>query len=210
MAPLLDLGAAEERLLGVRIVRGLLNADRQQSLLAEIRLVLKTAPLVRYATPWGRKMSVAMSNAGQWGWISGTNGYGYDRCHPETGQPWPAIPEGALQVWRQVVAEAPAPQCCLINHYGEGARMGLHQDADEIDFSAPVVSISLGDPARFRVGGLSRKGKTQSTILESGDVAVLEGDSRKAYHGIDGIRFGESSLLEEGGRFNLTLRVVNG
>lgn len=210
MRPLLDLGEAEERLQGVRILRGLLDADRQLALLAEIRQALEEAPLVRYGTPWGKKMSVAMSNAGQWGWVSGSEGYGYVRDHPETGRPWPAIPEGALRAWREAVAGASAPQCCLINHYGRGARMGLHQDADEKDFAAPVVSISLGDPARFRVGGLRRSDPTRSTLLKSGDVAVLEGESRKAYHGIDGIRFGESGLLEEGGRFNLTLRVVDG
>lgn len=206
----LDLGGTEERLLGVRILRGMMDMDWQRALLAEIRQALEEAPLVRFGTPWGKKMSVAMSNAGQWGWVSGGKGYGYVRDHPETGRPWPPIPEGALRAWREAAPGAPAPQCCLINHYGEGARMGLHQDADEQDFTAPVVSISLGDAARFRVGGLRRRDPTKSTVLESGDVAVLEGESRKAYHGIDGIRFGESGLLEEGGRFNLTLRVVDG
>ena len=113
-----------------------------------------------------------------------------------------------LAVWRAVSGWDGDPDCCLVNWYGEGARMGLHRDVDEGDFSAPVVSISLGDPARFRIGGTSRTDPTESVVLNSGDVVVIGGPARLAYHGIDRVLFGEDDLLPGGGRINLTLRVV--
>jgi alkylated DNA repair protein (DNA oxidative demethylase) len=113
------------------------------------------------------------------------------------------------RVWNAVSGVGRAPQCCLVNHYDAAARMGLHQDRDEADFTMPVVSISLGDAALFRVGGTTRGGKTQSVWINSGDVAVLSGEGRLAYHGIDRIRPGSSTLLPDGGRINLTLRVVD-
>jgi alkylated DNA repair protein (DNA oxidative demethylase) len=119
------------------------------------------------------------------------------------------VPETALAVWRALVSSERLPDCCLVNHYGAKARMGLHRDADEADFSWPVLSISLGDPALFRIGGTARSDPTRSMLLESGDVVLLGGDARLAYHGVDRIRFGESGLLPEGGRINLTLRVVD-
>ena len=125
-----------------------------------------------------------------------------------TGAPWPPVPDGVLAVWRAVSGWDSEPDCCLVNWYGADARMGLHRDADEVDFSAPVVSISLGDPARFRMGGPERKGPTESVILRSGDVVVMGGPARLAYHGIDRVMFGEDDLLPGGGRINLTLRVV--
>jgi alkylated DNA repair protein (DNA oxidative demethylase) len=136
--------------------------------------------------------------------------YLYAQCHPETGQPWPPVPDPVLAVWRAVSGWDAAPDCCLLNWYGAGARMGLHRDADEGEdgFKAPVVSISLGDPARFRIGGLTRKGPTTSVILNSGDVVVMGGSARLAYHGIDRVLFGDGDLLPGGGRINLTLRVV--
>lgn len=154
-------------------------------------------------------MSVRMTAAGTFGWVSDANGYRYARQHPQSGAPWPGIPQEILSLWTRFAgAEARAPQCCLINFYAEGARMGLHQDNDEADLSQPVVSLSLGDDGLFRVGGRERGGATRSVWLKSGDVAVLRGPGRLAYHGVDRIRFGSSGLLRDGGRLNLTLRVV--
>ena len=129
-------------------------------------------------------------------------------AHP-TGCPWPPIPERVLTIWRDLVSADRDPDCCLINFYREGARMGLHQDRDEADFSWPVLSVSLGDEALFRMGSELRGGKTRSIWLRSGDVMVMGGDARLAHHGIDRIRFGSSPLLERGGRINVTLRVVD-
>jgi alkylated DNA repair protein (DNA oxidative demethylase) len=123
--------------------------------------------------------------------------------------PWPEIPAPVLDIWRMVVAgDARLPESCLINFYGEGARMGMHQDRDEADFSWPVVSVSLGDDALFRIGNPTKGGRTESLWLNSGDVAVMGGPARLIHHGIDRIRFGSSALLPDGGRINLTLRVV--
>ncbi len=193
---------------GFRVHRGWLDEPAQRAMLAALRDVIATAPLVRPVTPWGKPMSVRMTSAGRLGWVVERGRYAYSAVHPETGAPWPPIPESVLAVWRAVSSWAGDPDCCLINWYGEGARMGLHQDRDEGRFDAPVVSVSLGDPARFRIGGTTRKGPTESVILSSGDVAVMGGPARLAFHGIDRVLFGEGSLLPEGGRINLTLRVV--
>ncbi len=163
---------------------------------------------MRPVTAWGKPMSVRMTSAGRVGWVIDRGRYRYADRHPETGAPWPAIPDSILDVWRVVSGWPDPPSSCLMNWYGEGAKMGLHQDKDEGDFAPPVVSVSLGDPARFRMGGTSRKGPTESTILSSGDVVVMGGAARLAYHGIDRVMFGESGLLPGGGRINLTLRVV--
>ncbi|MEM1162903.1 MAG: alpha-ketoglutarate-dependent dioxygenase AlkB, partial [Pseudomonadota bacterium] len=194
---------------GIVIHRSMLDAAAQQALLSDIRGVLKVAPLVRPVTAWGKPMSVRMTSAGEAGWVIERGRYRYSRTHPETGAAWPAIPDSVLQVWRRTSGWPEDPQSCLINWYADGAKMGLHQDRDEGRFDAPVVSISLGDPARFRVGGTDRKDPTQSTILQSGDVAVMGGASRLAFHGIDRIMFGEGTLLPDGGRINLTLRVLD-
>jgi alkylated DNA repair protein (DNA oxidative demethylase) len=170
--------------------------------------VAAAAPFVRPETPRGRPMSVRMTAAGRYGWITDRKGYRYEPRHPSNVD-WPPIPGQVLALWHDVTGLDRAPDCCLVNWYGEGARMGLHQDRDEADFTMPVVSVSLGDEALFRVGGTERGGRTGSVWLRSGDVAVLEGESRLAYHGIDRIRFGSSTLLPQGGRINLTLRVVD-
>lgn len=185
-----------------------LGLPAQEALLADIRTVITTAPLVRPVTAWGKPMSVQMTSAGRVGWVINRGRYAYADRHPGTAQPWPAIPERILQIWRDVSGWPADPDSCLINWYGEGARMGLHQDKDEGDFDPPVVSVSLGDPARFRMGGRDRKDPTRSTVLNSGDVVVMGGEARLAYHGIDRIMFGEGTLLPKGGRINLTLRVV--
>ena len=152
-------------------------------------------------------MSVRLTAAGDFGWFSDQRGYRYVKQHP-SGVNWPEIPAEIMAIWRVVAGGVPDPECCLVNFYGEGASMGLHQDRDEANFDWPVVSISLGDDALFRVGGTERGGKTESIWLQSGDVAVMGGAARLNYHGIDRIKFGSSSLLKEGGRLNVTLRVV--
>ena len=195
---------------GFRLFPGLLDAARQRSLLEAVQGVLATAPAYHARMPkTGQRMSVAMSNAGRFGWYSDQeHGYRYIERHPETDRPWPAIPEAALAVWHAVAGYDPAPECCLINLYRDTAKMGLHQDRDEAELAAPVVSISLGDDALFRLGGTSRKASTRSFKLASGDVLVLGGNARLAYHGIDRVLGGTSRLIPGGGRINLTLRRV--
>lgn len=200
-------GAEAVDLLGVRVYPGYLDRARQEALRDAVRDVVLAAPLVIQVTPGGRQMSVRMTAAGRFGWMTDAAGYRYDPHHP-SGVDWPEVPRIAQAVWDDLAGSARAPECCLVNFYGEGARMGLHQDRDEADFSQPVLSISLGDDALFRVGGTRRGDPTRSLWLRSGDVAVMGGDARLAYHGIDRIRFGSSDLLKEGGRLNLTLRVV--
>lgn len=152
-------------------------------------------------------MSVRMTAAGDFGWISDRKGYRYASTHP-AGQAWPPIPARVLSIWEDVADSPRLPECCLVNFYSEGARLGMHQDQDEADYDHPVVSISLGDDALFRMGSVARGGSTQSVWLQSGDVVVMGGAARLAHHGVDRIRFGTSSLLKDGGRINLTLRVV--
>ena len=200
---------------GFRLWPEMLDAAAQRAMLAEIAALAEKAPFYRPVMPrTGRPFSITMTNCGELGWVSDKAGYRYQPAHPETGAPWPAMPAAVQGVWNAVAPEAPTPECCLVNWYGaEKARMGLHQDRDEADFTAPVVSISLGDPARFRIGGTTRKGKTHSLMLNSGDVMLLSGPSRLAFHGIDRVRFGATDLLAEngfagGGRLNLTLRRV--
>jgi len=201
----------EEKLTaGFCILPGFLPRAGQEAMVGALRRVLEAAPLVRPITPWGKPMSVRMSSAGRLGWVIDKGRYRYADRHPETGQPWPPVPDEVLAVWQAISGWPGDPDCCLINWYGEGARMGLHRDADEgqAAFAAPVVSISLGDPARFRMGGAERKGPTESIVLNSGDVVVMGGEARLAYHGIDRVMFGQDPLLAKGGRINLTLRVV--
>ena len=192
---------------GVKIWPGFLDRAAQEAMRDAVAEVVAQAPYFRPVTPRGKPMSVRMSAAGAFGWITDARGYRYEPAHPD-GQPWPAIPPQILDVWRAVSDCDREPECCLINSYADAARMGLHQDKDEADFSCPVVSISLGDDGLFRIGNTTRGGKTESIWLSSGDVAVMGGDARLVYHGIDRIRPGSSTLLPEGGRINLTLRVV--
>ena len=194
-------------LRGCAVHPGWLDGPAQAELVDQVRAVVRAAPLVHPQTRWGKTMSVAMTSAGDLGWVSDRRGYRYDARHPG-GMAWPPIPPGALAVWRGVTGLDRAPDCCLINFYGPEARMGMHQDRDEADFSWPVVSISLGDDALFRVGGTERGGPTESLWLRSGDVVVIGGAARLAYHGVDRIRPGTSGLLRDGGRLNLTLRVA--
>ncbi len=192
---------------GFRLFPGCLDRAAQERLVDTLRLVLEAAPLVQPVTPRGQKMSVRMSAAGRFGWISDRQGYRYAEHHPD-GTAWPPIPDQVLALWRGLADCPRDPECCLINWYGEGARMGLHQDRDEADFSCPVLSVSLGDDGLFRMGNDTRGGKTESVWLRSGDVVLMGGAARLKYHGVDRIRFGSSTLLPRGGRINLTLRVV--
>ena len=180
----------------------------QQGIVADLRDVIRAAPLFSPMTPYGKPMSVRMTSAGKYGWFADRRGYRYVTEHP-SGTPWPAIPESVLAIWDAVTLLERRPDCCLINFYHGTARMGLHQDKDEADFSWPVVSISLGDDGLFRIGNQERGGKTESIWLASGDVVVMGGEARLTYHGLDRIRPGSSTLLKDGGRINLTLRVVD-
>jgi len=194
---------------GLRFYPGHLDRDRQAALLAAVRGVLANAPLFIPRMPKsGRLFTVRMSNCGPLGWVSDEGGYRYQPEHPETGKPWPPMPAMLLAVWDELARCGDRPEACLINFYGPTAKMGLHQDRDEADFDAPVISISLGDSCLFRVGGLKRNEPTRSVRLGSGDVVVLGGAARLAFHGVDRIYPGTSSLLPEGGRINLTLRRV--
>jgi DNA oxidative demethylase len=186
------------------------DAGAQVDLLASLREAVAKAPLFTPEMPkTGKPFSVRMTNLGSLGWVTDkARGYRYEPLHPATGQPWPAMPEVLLQLWQEVAAYAHPPEACLVNFYSTDAKMGLHQDRDEKDFTAPVVSISLGDTALFRWGGTTRGGKTQSVKLESGDVLVMGGDARLAFHGVDRVYAGTSTLLKDGGRINLTMRRV--
>ncbi|WP_417250144.1 alpha-ketoglutarate-dependent dioxygenase AlkB family protein [Celeribacter sp.] len=194
-------------LRGMQVLKGLLDRDAQERMVEELRHVIRAAPLFSPVTQSGKIMSVRMTSAGRFGWISDRNGYRYSETHPD-GMPWPEMPPLVSRVWDTVSGCARTPECCLINFYGESARMGMHQDIDEVDFSAPVVSISLGDDALFRVGNEARGGRTESIWLTSGDVVVMGGASRRLFHGVDRVKHGSSTLLPRAGRINVTLRVV--
>ena len=194
---------------GLRFLPGHLGADDQRGLVETLRAAVAEAPLFIPVMPrTGRPFTVRMTNLGPLGWVSDRAGYRYQPTHPETGRPWPPIPEALLALWREVSGYPHDPQACLVNFYNGGARMGLHRDEDEDDFAAPVLSVSLGDTAVFRIGGPERGGRTSTLKLASGDVLVMGGASRLCYHGIDRVLSGTSSLLRDGGRINLTLRRV--
>jgi DNA oxidative demethylase len=199
--------AVDEIVREVAIWRGFLSRAEQEAMVGDLRDVVAAAPLVAPVTPGGRAMTVRMTAAGMFGWVTDRRGYRYEPRHP-SGVAWPPIPESVLAVWREVTGLAREPECCLVNLYRDGARMGMHQDRDEADFAWPVVSVSLGDEALFRIGTVARGGSTQSVWLRSGDVVVMGGEARLVHHGIDRVRAGSSTLLEGGGRINLTLRVV--
>jgi alkylated DNA repair protein (DNA oxidative demethylase) len=195
---------------GIRYLPDYFDRAAQAALVDDIRRIVEAAPLYVPAMPkTGKEMSVRMTNCGELGWVTDKErGYRYQPTHPVTGRPWPPIPDTLLGLWRAVASHPQPPQACLVNFYSDKARMGLHQDRDESDFSAPVVSVSLGDDCLFRVGGTRRADPTQSFRLRSGDVVVLGGEGRLAFHGVDRIYPGTSTLLKNGGRINLTLRRV--
>jgi alkylated DNA repair protein (DNA oxidative demethylase) len=190
---------------GFRWWPGVLDAKAQAALLTEVMAAVDDSPFYRPVTPGGRPFSVRMTNLGPLGWVSDRNGYRYQATHPETGAPWAPIPQTLLDLWRALTGWPEPPDACLVNMYRDGAKMGLHQDRDEADLNAPVLSVSLGDTAIFRVGAAGG-GPTRSIRLASGDVCALTGPARLARHGIDRLLPGSSSLIPGGGRINLTLR----
>ena len=199
---------------GFQILKNHFNENQQQALLADIEKVISAAPLYTPTMPkTGRPFSVQETNCGTLGWVSDKSGYRYQAHHPTTGQPWPALPNRFLKLWQEITKNAPMPEAGLINFYHAQAKMGLHQDKDEEDLNAPVVSISLGNSAKFRLGGLKRRDEATTIDLCSGDVVVLAGKARLAYHGINRIIENSSNLLDkhpqwQNGRFNVTLRRV--
>ncbi len=196
---------------GLEYFPDFLAPDQQLALLDDIHHAIFAAPLFTPRMPrTGKPFSVRMTNCGVLGWVSdAAGGYRYEPTHPQTGSPWPAIPVLALKAWDAAGRYPLPPEACLVNVYSPAARMGPHQDRDEQDLAAPVVSISLGATCVFRWGGETRGGPTKSVKLRSGDVVVIGGASRLCFHGVDRILPGGSPLIADGGRINLTLRRVS-
>jgi len=190
---------------GFRLWPGALDAEAQQVLLAEVMAAAQTAPFYRPVTPGGRPFSVEMTGMGPLAWVSDRAGYRYQATHPITEQTWPPMPQTLLDLWDALTGWPAPPDACLVNLYRHEAKMGLHQDRDETDLAAPVLSVSLGDTAVFRIGP-AEGGRTQSLKLASGDVCALTGPAGLARHGIDRLLAGSSQLVPGGGRINLTLR----
>lgn len=207
----LDLGggppAREELAPGAALLRGL-ALEVERALLDGVAAVLAAAPLRHMVTPRG-PMSVAMTNAGDLGWVSDATGYRYDRRDPETGRPWPPLPRALRDLAAHAAAEAGFPgfdpDACLVNRYAPGARMGLHQDRNEQDLTQPIVSVSLGLPATFLFGGLDRGERPRRIALVHGDVVVWGGPSRLRFHGVAPLADGTHPATGEV-RINLTLR----
>jgi DNA oxidative demethylase len=195
---------------GLKLYKSCLDVDAQVALLAHLRKAVADAPLFTPEMPrTGKPFSVRMTNLGNLGWVTDKqSGYRYQSTHPVTGASWPPMPGVLWKLWADVANYPAHPEACLVNFYNTEAKMGLHQDRDEQDFTAPVVSISLGDTALFRWGGTTRGGKTQSVKLNSGDVLVMGGKARLCFHGIDRVYAGTSTLLKDRGRINLTMRRV--
>jgi alkylated DNA repair protein (DNA oxidative demethylase) len=195
---------------GFRLWPGLLSRTEQEALRDAVFARLKRGPWYIPRMPkTGQPMRVRMTNFGPLGWVTDKErGYRYQATHPETGERWADMPPRVLELWDELTGYPAPPEACLVNLYEGDARMGLHVDADEEARDAPVLSISLGDTAIFRIGGSLRSDPTRSVRLASGDVCMLGGASRRAYHGVDRILPGTSRLLPKGGRINLTLRRV--
>lgn len=196
---------------GFRLWPGLLDRPAQERLRDEVFARMRGGPLYIPRMPKsGQPMRVRMTNFGMLGWVTDKErGYRYQETHPDTGKPWPEMPPQVLDLWRGLSGYDADPEACLVNLYEGDARMGLHVDSDEEAWDAPVLSISLGDTAIFRIGGSLRSDPTRSVRLASGDVCMLSGAARRAYHGVDRILPGTSRLLPKGGRLNLTLRRVS-
>jgi DNA oxidative demethylase len=181
----------------------------EADLIAALRAIVAQAPFRHMVTPGGHQMSVAMTNCGDRGWVTDHGGYRYDSNDPEAGKPWPEMPVSFRRLAEQAAAEAGfaafSPDACLINRYEPGARMSLHQDKDEHDFGAPIVSVSLGLPAIFLFGGLKRSDKPRRYRLEHGDIAVWGGPARLAFHGVAPLSDGEHAVMGRQ-RINLTFR----
>jgi alkylated DNA repair protein (DNA oxidative demethylase) len=181
----------------------------ESELIAAVRAIVAQSPFRRMTTPGGHLMSVAMTNCGARGWITDHTGYRYDPIDPRTGAPWPQMPTVLRDLARGAAEQGGftdfAPDACLVNRYEPGTRLSLHQDKDELDYSAPIVSVSLGLPATFLFGGLARSDKSRRFRLVHGDVVVWGGPSRLAYHGVAPLADGEHALLGRQ-RINLTFR----
>ncbi|MDB5876044.1 MAG: alpha-ketoglutarate-dependent dioxygenase AlkB [Ramlibacter sp.] len=181
----------------------------ESELIADIGAIAAQAPFRHMVTPGGHSMSVAMTNCGRIGWVTDPGGYRYDANDPESAKPWPAMPPSFCRLAAQAAVAAGfasfMPDACLINRYAPGARMSLHQDKDELDFAAPIVSVSLGLPAIFLFGGLKRSDKPRRFRLEHGDIAVWGGPARLAFHGVAPLADGEHAQLGRQ-RINLTFR----
>jgi alkylated DNA repair protein (DNA oxidative demethylase) len=191
---------------GFRYHPQVLTRAEQAALVAEVMAAAEVAPFFQPMTPGGKAMSVRMTSLGPLGWMTDRAGYRYQATHPQTGSPWPAMPQALRDLWTRFAPGAPEPDACLANLYRDGAKMGLHQDKDEADFSAPVLSLSLGDTAVFRLGGRMRGDPTTTLRLTSGDLCILGGGARLAIHGVDRVLQGSSTVIPGGGRLNLTLR----
>ncbi len=208
-ASLPDVRPAREAIAeGAVLLRGFAKPVEDE-LIAALREIVAQAPFRHMFTPGGHQMSVAMTNCGSAGWVTDRSGYRYDSADPESGKPWPPMPPSFLALAEQAAAEAGfdgfAPDACLVNRYQPGARMSLHQDRDEGDFGAPIVSVSLGLPAVFLFGGLQRSDKTQRYRLEHGDIAVWGGPARLVFHGVAPLADGEHPRMGRQ-RINLTFR----
>jgi alkylated DNA repair protein (DNA oxidative demethylase) len=204
------LPAREDIAAGAMLLRGFVRPI-EHDLLAAIEAVTAQAPFRHLVTPGGHTMSVAMTNCGGFGWVSDRTGYRYDANDPDSGKPWPEMPAVFRELAGQAAAQAGfagfRPEACLVNRYDPGARLSLHQDRDENNYDAPIVSVSLGLPATFLWGGLKRTDKTVRYRLEHGDVVVWGGPSRLVFHGVAPLADGEHALLGRR-RVNLTFRKV--
>jgi DNA oxidative demethylase len=205
----IDVGPAEQKLAeGAVLLRGFCRSFEHE-LMPALHAVTDQAPFRHMMTPGGHQMSVAMTNSGSLGWVTDRSGYRYDALDPQTGQAWPTMPDVFLLLARQAADRAGfaqfSPDACLINRYEPGARMSLHQDRDERDFAAPIVSVSLGLPAIFLFGGAKRSDKPLRYRLQHGDVVVWGGPSRLFFHGVAPLAAGEHALLGRQ-RVNLTFR----
>jgi alkylated DNA repair protein (DNA oxidative demethylase) len=198
----------EEIADGAVLLRGFVTPIGSE-LIDAVRAVVAQSPFRRMTTPGGHLMSVAMTNCGERGWITDHTGYRYDPIDPRTGAPWPAMPPVLRDLARRAAEQGGftgfAPDACLVNRYEPGTRLSLHQDKDELDYSAPIVSVSLGLPATFLFGGLARADRPRRFRLVHGDVVVWGGPSRLAYHGVAPLADGEHALLGRK-RINLTFR----
>jgi DNA oxidative demethylase len=205
-----DLPHREILAAGAVVLRGFALSD-DAGILRAIENITAAAPFRHLITPGGYRMSVAMTNCGRLGWVSDRTGYRYDEIDPESGHLWPAMPDSFLILAKTAASEAGfldfRPEACLVNRYEPGAKLSLHQDKDELDFNAPIVSVSLGLPATFLFGGLQRSDKAQRISLTHGDVAVWGGPSRLRYHGVMPLKEGHHPLLGAY-RVNLTFRKV--
>jgi DNA oxidative demethylase len=191
---------------GFQLISGAIDAAGQAALVEEVLAAANVAPFYRPLTPSGKPMSVEQTSLGAYGWTTDARGYRYEPVHPLTGLPWPPMPPGLLALWALHAGDPTPPDSCLVNLYRDGAKMGLHTDFDEQDLTAPVLSVSLGDSAVFRLGGASRSDPTRTVRLNSGYVSLLAGPSRRFFHGVDRLLAGSSRLVPGGGRINLTLR----